>query len=163
MNLPFEGVEMPTRPKAPAYRPPSELDRLESENRRLRDELFLVRDSLIHLMDPQELLRGYLGIDDDAELDSWRRTALAAVMGSAQVRPGAEMGDPRWPRALCPLCRQGAQGTHDVRGYAVPEGLRRHLLGGLNSRQCAVFAAAEAIALENIRDVQQGRPQPNWS
>ncbi|KVT77662.1 hypothetical protein WK58_10245 [Burkholderia ubonensis] len=157
---------MPSRPKAPVqpiYCPPSGLDRLESENRRLRDELFLVRDSLIHLMDPQELLRGYLGIRDEIQLDSWRRTALAAVMGSAQVRPGAEMGDPRWPRALCPLCRQGAQGMRDVRGYAVPGGLRRHLLGELNSQPCPVFKAAEAIALENIFDIEQGRPQPNWS
>ncbi|WP_044490810.1 hypothetical protein [Burkholderia pseudomallei] len=147
----------------PVYRQPSELDRLSRENRRLRDELFVTRESLIDLMDPQDLLRGYLGVRDDSQLDSWRRTALAAVMGSAQVRPGAEMGDPRWPRALCPLCRESAQGTRDVRGYAVPEGLRRHLLGELNSRQCAVFGAAEAIALENIHDIQQGRPQPDWS
>ncbi|RQQ08387.1 hypothetical protein DF161_29135 [Burkholderia stagnalis] len=114
-------------------------------------------------MDPQGLLRGYLGVRDDNELDSWRRATLAAVLDNAQVRPGEEMGDPRWPRALCPLCRQGAQGTRDVRGYAVPEGLRRHLLGELNSLPCPVFRAAEAIALENIYDIQQGRPQPNWS
>ncbi|RQY03754.1 hypothetical protein DF118_32325 [Burkholderia stagnalis] len=154
---------MPTRPKAPVYRQPPSLDRLESENRRLRDELFLVRDSLIHLMDPQDLLTGHLGVRDDVQLDTWRRTALAAVMGSAQVRPGAEMGDPSYPRALCPLCRQGAQGIRDVRGYSVPGGLRRHLLGELNSRQCPVFKAAEAIALENIYDIKQGRPQPNWN
>ncbi|KVN95476.1 hypothetical protein WJ69_04685 [Burkholderia ubonensis] len=147
----------------PVYRQPSELDRLSRENRRLRDELFVTRESLIHLMDPLGLLRGYLGVRDDIQLDTWRRTALAAVMRSAQVRPGAEMGDPRWPRALCPLCRQGAQGMRDVRGYAVPGGLRRHLLGELNSQPCPVFKAAEAIALENIYDIQQGRPQPNWS
>ncbi|MBR7894983.1 hypothetical protein [Burkholderia multivorans] len=81
-------------------------------------------------------------------------------METAQVRPGTEMGDPRWPRALCPLCRQGAQGARDVRGFAVPAGLRRHLFGELNSQQYPIFRAAEAIALENIYDIEQGRPHP---
>ncbi len=58
----------PQAPVMPAYRQPSGL---ESENRRLRDELFLVRDSLIHLMDPLDLLRGYLGIENDDQLDNW--------------------------------------------------------------------------------------------
>lgn len=157
---------MPSKRKAPVlpvYRQPSELDRLKSENRRLRDALFLTRESLIDLMDPMDLLGGYLGVRDDVQLETWRHAALAAAMKNAQVRPGAEMGDPRWPRALCPLCRQGAQGARDVRGFAVPAGLRRHLLGELNSQQCPIFRAAEAIALENIFDIAQGRPQPNWS
>lgn len=67
------------------------------------------------------------------------------------------MGDPRWPRALCPLCKQGAQGTRDLKGYAVPDGLRRHLLGELNSRQCVVFGAAEAIARDSIAEQREGR------
>ncbi|MBU9545804.1 hypothetical protein LGM48_24225 [Burkholderia multivorans] len=154
---------MPSKRKAPVlpvYSQPSELDGLKHENRRLRDALFLTRESLIDLMDPQNLLSGYLGVRDDVELETWRRAALTAVMETAQVRPGTEMGDPRWPRALCPLCRQGAQGARDVRGFAVPAGLRRHLFGELNSQQCPIFRAAEAIALENIYDIEQGRPHP---
>lgn len=110
---------MPSKRKAPVlpvYRQPSELDRLKNENRRLSDALFLTRESLIDLMDPQDLLSGYLGVRDDVQLETWRRAALTAVMETAQVRPGAEMGDPRWPRALCPLCRQGAQGARGRQG-----------------------------------------------
>jgi hypothetical protein len=112
-------------------------------------------------MDLQGLLRGYLGVRDHDQLDEWRRETAAAVLAVAQIRPGAEMGDPRWPRALCPLCRQGAKGTRDVSGYAVPEGLRRHLLGELNSQQCPVFGAAEAIARDYVWELQQRGWDPN--
>ncbi|OUL68705.1 hypothetical protein [Paraburkholderia hospita] len=141
-----------------AQRIPSPYADLEKENRWLRNELFIVRHTLINLMDPKDLLYGYLGIDEHEKLIEWRINAVKAVTADAQVRPGDEMGDPRWPRALCPLCRQGAQGTRDVRGYAVPEGLRRHLLGELNSRQCDVFAAAVAIAREGIREKRLSGP-----
>lgn len=148
---------MPLKAKAPP--PPrrtSELEQLRDENWRLRNELFAARQALVHLMDTQDLLTGYFRCKDFDQLDEWRIERAAAVIKEAWVRPGEEMGDPRWPRAICPLCRQGAQGTKDVKGYAVPEGLRRHLLGELNSRQCAVFAAAEAIARDSIRDEQKG-------
>jgi hypothetical protein len=143
------------RLQPPRQRAPSAYEELEKENRWLRNELFIVRHTLIDLMDPKDLLYGYLGIDEHEQLVEWRASAVKTVMADAQVRPGDEMGDPRWPRALCPLCRQGAQGTRDVRGYAVPEGLRRHLLGELNSRQCDVFAAAVAIARESIHEKQR--------
>lgn len=156
---------MPPRSKAapsPAQGQPSELDRLKRENRRLRDELYLARRNLINLMDLQGLLSAYRSAHDFDQVDEWRRAAAATVLTAALVRPGEEMGDPRWPRALCPLCRQGAQGTRDVRGYAVPEGLRRHLLGELNSRQCPVFAAAEAIARDSVWERQQAGWHPAW-
>jgi hypothetical protein len=101
-------------------------------------------------MDPQDLLEGYFRIDDFEKLREWRLERAEEIIKKAWVRPGEEMGDPRWPRAICPLCRQGAQGTRDVQGYAVPDGLRRHLLGELNSTQCFVFAAAESIARDRI-------------
>jgi len=154
---------MPTQRKAPPPPPPrqvSELEKLRNENRRLENALFVARRALIYHMDTQDLLTGYFRCEDFEELEKWRRERAAAVLEAAWVRPGEEMGDPRWPRAICPLCRQGAQGTRDVKGYAVPEGLRRHLLGELNSRQCDVFAAAKAIALDVVHDAREEGRHP---
>ncbi|MGF6664976.1 hypothetical protein QF000_006644 [Paraburkholderia atlantica] len=156
---------MATRARTPTPSPSGiyrELEDLRSENRRLHNDLFVARDRLISLMDQQDLLHGYYRIRDRKQLAEWRQETAATVLSKALVRPGAEMGDPRWPRALCPLCRGGAQGARDVRGYAVPEGLRRHLLGEMNSQQCPVFSAAEGIARESIRDAESGRPQVAW-
>jgi hypothetical protein len=135
---------MPTKHLSPRYQ--SSTRDLEDKIRRLQTDLFITRQALVDLLDTQDLLDGYFGCKDFDQIDRWRLERASAVIEAAWVRPGAEMGDPRWPRAICPLCRQGAQGTRDVQGYAVPEGLRRHLLGELNSRQCPVFSAAEQIA-----------------
>lgn len=148
---------------APRALPVSELERLRDENRRLKDELFFARDGLVHLLDKQDLLRGFYGVRDVTQLREWRESAAEKVLAAAWVRPGEEMGDARWPRALCPLCGDGAQGARDVRGFAVPEGLRRHLLGELNSRQCRVFGAAEGIARDSVRETGGGRRTPDWS
>ena len=149
---------MPPKAKAPPPMPryePSQVDQLKSKIHDLQNDLFVARQALLHLMDPQDLMRGYFRIDDFEKLDEWRRDRAEAVIKEAWVRPGDEMGDPRWPRAICPLCRQGAQGTRDIKGYAVPEGLRRHLLGELNSQQCAVFGAAESIARDSIHEARE--------
>lgn len=152
---------MPLKAKAPlSPRRTSEFEELRTENRRLKDDLFGVREALIRLMDMQGLLKGYLACEHLDQLEEWRRECATAVLEAAWVRPGEEMGDPRWPRAICPLCRQGAQGTRDIKGYAVPEGLRRHLLGEFNSRQCDVFAAAEAIAIDAIHEAREDRRRP---
>jgi hypothetical protein len=156
--MPLKKVSPP-----PTRREPTELEKLRDENRRLKDALFLARHNLVGLMDLQDLLSGHWKTRDYDQVDKWRQQAAAAVLAAAQVRPGAEMGDPRWPRALCPLCRRGAQAARDVRGFAVPEGLRRHLLGELNSQQCPVFAAAEEMARDSIRDEQQAGWRPNWT
>jgi hypothetical protein len=148
--MPPKAKQLPSQPRR--Y---SSTQDLESKVRQLRNDLFVARQALIYLMDQQDLLRGYFGIHDFDKLREWRLERAEAVMKEAWVRPGEEMGDPRWPRALCPLCRQGAQAGRDVRGFAVPEGLRRHLLGELNSRQCAVFAAAESIARDSIHEARE--------
>lgn len=143
------------RPIKPLPAPPKRrallVSDLETENRQLRDELYYARQALIDLLDPQELLSGYWGCDDSDQVDEWRLKTAAAVIDAARVRPGKEMGYPRSPRAICPLCRQGAVTVSGVQGFAVPTGLRRHLLGEYNARQCPVFKAAEELAWGRVR------------
>jgi hypothetical protein len=165
-NLPLPsalGDVMPLGRKAPSLpsgRQTTSIEDLRNENRRLTNDLFVARHALVILMDPQDWLSGYFRIRDFDQLAVWRDDAAQVIIKEAWIRPGEEMGDPRWPRAICPLCRRGAQGTRDVKGYAVPAGLRRHLLGELNSRQCPVFAAAESIARDSIQEALEGGLRP---
>ncbi|WP_124800606.1 hypothetical protein [Paraburkholderia phosphatilytica] len=154
---------MVSRARAPRVSPVSELQSLRDKVHRLETDLFVARDALIYLLDARDLLSGFYGIRDRSQLREWREATATKVIEAAWVRPGEEMGDARWPRALCPLCRQGADARRDVRGFAVPNGLRRHLLGELNSRQCPVFGAAEGMARSRIENAESGKWTPSWS
>lgn len=125
---------------------------LTDENRRLTTDLSIARDTIVDLMDVRGLLEGYLGLEDHEAFLAWREKALERVLNAADARPGEQMGDPGYgERALCPLCRAGANGTTGVRGFAFPEGLRRHLLGESTPRQCKVFGAAHESIIRRIR------------
>ena len=51
-------------------------------------------------------------------------------------------------RARCPLCRDSSSSPYSE-GFSVPEGLRRHLIGWGNARQCSVMEAACALARDH--------------
>lgn len=89
------------------------------------------------------------------EARDWERWAVARFVDCVEPLPGYERDEfPRHRRALCPLCR-GEASTAYSRGYAVPEGLTRHLRGSHGNRKCdvvdAAFQQARTRAL-NIRD-----------
>ncbi len=119
-------------------------------------DLFVARENLLRLTDEEaySALGRYMANDDFEKLYEWRQLAADRVLAIADVRPGAEMGDPRYPRALCPLCKGSVQ-ARDVLGYAVPTGLRRHLLGEMNSEQCVMFEAAEQIGRDGIFEARE--------
>jgi hypothetical protein len=128
------------------------IEELTDENLRLTVDLSTTRDRFVELMDVRGLLDGYSGLEDHDGLLAWRDGALQRVLDAADVRNGDEMGDGRYgDRALCPLCRRSANGSRRVRGFAFPEGLRRHLLGESIPRQCEVFAAADNSIVRRIR------------
>lgn len=136
-----------------------EVARLKAENKDLAstndwldEELAMCRHSIVDLMDIQGLLDGYLGLEDHKDLMTWRDNALDRVLHAADPRPALQMGDVgQGQRALCPLCRRSADGPGNVRGFAFPEGLRRHLLGESTPHQCEVFAAADKAIIRRIR------------
>src|SRR5690606_25671652 len=51
-------------------------------------------------------------------------------------------------RALCPLCNRGSDSPY-VEGYALPEGLRRHLMGRGNTHRCIVMETVSKLAYEH--------------
>ena len=125
---------------------------LASTNDWLDAELAMSRHAIVDLMDVRGLLDGYVGLEDHKDLLAWREKALDRVFEAADPRPALQMGEfGHGQRALCPLCRGSANGPGNVRGFAFPEGLRRHLLGESTRHQCEVFAAADKSIIRRIR------------
>ncbi|MEM5459638.1 hypothetical protein VSR69_33000 [Paraburkholderia phytofirmans] len=129
----------------------AENTRLAADNRSLESDLSMSRYVIVDLMDVRGLLDGYVGLEDYKDLVVWREKALERVLDAADPRPAMQMGDlGSGERALCPLCR-GSASSPSVRGFAFPEGLKRHLLGSHTPHQCEVFAAADKSIIGRIR------------
>jgi hypothetical protein len=76
--------------------------------------------------------------------------ASEQVIGDATLRSGPEMGDhTAVARAYCPLCN-GSSKQGYAKGFTVPEGLRRHLLGVRTAKQCPVVHQAVDATLKRI-------------
>lgn len=121
--------------------------------RRLESDLAMARYALIDLMAPeaQSVLRDVTLCKDRDSLWSTARQAAERILGLCQdvdaaTQRGYQLGA---PRANCPLCKAGSTSPYD-NGFALPEGLTRHLLGSHNSRQCPVFNAAMELAVSHI-------------
>jgi hypothetical protein len=67
----------------------------------------------------------------------WKREAIAAIVEQTEPEPRLSMLD---ERSACPLC--GSYGITCRSGFALPEGLRRHLVGDRKARPCKVIQAA---------------------
>lgn len=120
--------------------------------RALEGEVRLLRHTVISLMpDPcREVLETYTLCADRQAVWSWMRDATLRIIDLAERRPAAEMGQHfgTGDRSVCPLCGEGARGPLPPKGFAWPEGLRRHLLGEHNSQQCRVMAVVQSAAID---------------
>ena len=117
---------------------------------RLEAELDEARRDIVDLA-PAELwdvLHGYITCGSREEHHRWRLDLVAAVIDRAVPDPATLSWQ---PRALCPLCRGGSSSPHQG-GFTLPEGLRRHLEGFGNVRQCPVTRAAFRLARDYLRD-----------
>lgn len=138
--------------------PPLDL-RLESlmdEVRKLRQELWLVRHNLVGLMPSklEQLLSSYYALPEGEEPYNWQDALVEKLLEHASPRPRLEMGgvSSYSDRAICPLCGGSSDNPHGEEGFAYPEGLRRHLAGSYNARQCVVTKAAIELAWDHYRE-----------
>lgn len=77
-------------------------------------------------------------IASDDELDDWEQRLFKTVIRKAEVLPlDAYTSTSSSSRARCPLCGSGSSAPYEV-GFALPDGLDRHLRGHGNSRRCVV-------------------------
>lgn len=116
--------------------------------RRLRDELYMTRMTVLSLMKNghRKILSSYYSRETRAESYGWESEVADAFIDGATILP-REGGSYFGPRAFCPLCGNGSSSPYDT-GFSVPEGLRRHLVGWGKGNQCAVFKVASNLAHE---------------
>jgi hypothetical protein len=123
----------------------------DAEIARLKVELFMTRRAMISLMreDAQAILLSSSACQSLADVVDWSERAARDVLALCQPQPAEVMGGihKSSPRTTCPLCMGDNSGPGDVKGFAFPEGMTRHLLGTYKARQCPVFK----IAVEQAR------------
>jgi len=120
---------------------------LENRTRALETDLDAAYRTILEMVPSEQLrdaLKSYYPADPDVPGWAWREKLAQQVISAAVILPSG--GSATVDRAYCPFCGQGASSPSDV-GYALPEGLRRHLLGwGANSKNCEVMRAATSLA-----------------
>ena len=123
-------------------------DPLAERVKRLESELDSARLSILELM-PGEVrhdLMGYYTTDSRKASTDWAVQVVQVIIERAELlpRPNEYFDE----RAMCPLCRGGSSSRYE-RGFSFPEGLRRHLVGYGNTRQCVVTKAAFELARDH--------------
>jgi hypothetical protein len=110
----------------------------------LEADLHHARRNVIGLMpdDIQRLLESYYSCTTRDERRAWDYRVVEQVIASAEIFVD---NDYFGQRARCPLCRDSSTSPYSE-GFSVPEGLKRHLIGWGNVRQCSVMDAACALA-----------------
>jgi hypothetical protein len=140
--------------------PPREL---EAEIARLRSDLYFTRRAIIDLAPArtQDLLNSYFQkCKTRADVRAWSSDLVKSLIALADARPAKEMGDyaGTMSRALCPVCGGSADNVFDVRGFAFPIDLQRHLAGSDSTRECEVIKAAKGLAIDYVTDLEGGTP-----
>jgi hypothetical protein len=127
-------------------------EQLESTVRDLERELYFARQGTIDLMPAyvRDVLMTLYGCRSRQDAFEWRDRTVQVVVALAEKTAEADRFNAP-DRAFCPLCNGGSSAPGQ-RGYALPAGLRRHLLGELNMSQCVVMRAAFALAFSCAED-----------
>ncbi len=121
----------------------------EETVRQLKNELNEAKNTIIDLMPEkiQDVLRDFLNCESKEERWHWADEAAEQLVPFAKILPSDESN---WyysgERAFCPLCGCGSSSPLPPPGFAVPEGLLRHLRGYGNMSQCNVFKATIDLA-----------------
>ncbi len=120
----------------------------EEEIKRLREELYESRTAILDLMpeEARKILMSYYRCQSSEEGFTWKYDTINQIIGLAKVlepNQGAYFSD----RAYCPLCGRGSSAPYEE-GFAIPEGLSRHLEGWGTVRQCDVMRATLKLARE---------------
>jgi hypothetical protein len=112
---------------------------LASEVRSLENELFFAYQLVMSLIpqDFKKVLDTYYSCESVEATYQWEREAIEEIIKGAKIL-GKDQGSYFEPRAYCPLCGDGSTSPYD-HGFAIPEGLRRHLGVWGGNRRCEVI------------------------
>lgn len=127
----------------------STVDDRDDVVRKLKDELWMARYALLRTLPAElhQLLISYHSCETRKESYRWLDRIAEAILGVAKPLPETIQS---WsgPRGMCPLCGDGSSSPYE-RGFALPEGLRRHLVGYGNTHQCVFTETAVKLARDD--------------
>lgn len=130
----------------------SQIELLRERIGQVESDLHMARRTIISMAPDalQKVLLSFYGCESRDQSQEWDVSAAQLVISAATAKPANEMGEylSTAPRAFCPLCGKGTQNPYGGEGFAIPEGLARHLHGSNHAGQCKVFSAALALADE---------------
>lgn len=110
---------------------------------RLQDELSTARYVILHLMPEnlQRMLTSYYYCESREDTYQWENMIAENLLEYVEIIPY----HPEYERerAYCPLC---GEGSDNGKGYALPEGLRRHVAGEGNTKKCPVVEQVRHLA-----------------
>lgn len=120
----------------------------EERIKRLESELWTARYTILNLFTDElrELLNSYYSYESRPSLYEWENMIAEKLLDHVTILPY----HPDWgrERAYCPFCGLGSQGPYD-HGFAIPEGLRRHITGYGNTTKCPVVEQISYLAREH--------------
>lgn len=115
----------------------------------LKQQLWMARYALLRTLpeDSRRLLTSYHDCGTREESWHWLDQVAEAIVETARPLPETVQG---WggERGMCPLCGEGSD-SYCERGFKLPEGLRRHLVGFGNTHQCVFTETAYKLALDD--------------
>jgi hypothetical protein len=92
----------------------------------------------------RDIANSHYSIGSREDAHHWENALVDRIVESATTLSRDE-GSYFGPRAYCPLCGSGSSGPYD-RGFALPEGLRRHITGFGNAGPCDVLSPVLDLA-----------------
>lgn len=121
------------------------------EVRKLKEKLYQAHLAIVELMpeELQDVLMSFYSCKTEKHAELWPRKMADQIVQLVKDEYESKTYKATG-RAYCPLCRRGGSSPYDI-GFAVPEGLRNHLLGHCNTIQCPVTKAAFELARESWR------------
>jgi hypothetical protein len=117
---------------------------------RLEEELYFARRTMLSVLPERhrDCLNAFGSATTRRDLHAWESGVIEKIVEMAEPGPENYFGVRRAP---CPLCKGEGSDPYTV-GFKLDEGLKRHLSGWGNTRQCAVTREAFAYASYCLRD-----------
>jgi len=114
----------------------------------LKEELESLRYSLLHLLpwEMSTLLTSFYKCKSRKDTYQWLNNVVQQIIDSVPAQPEARINSWMQERAKCPLCNRTPDSPYNNDGFTLPEGLRRHLVGYGNTRQCLFTETAKKMA-----------------
>ena len=134
----------------------------DEEIRWLKSKLYQAQSAVIELMpdEIERLLYGFYSCESRDKGVAWKEKVVKTLIELASSSAVIETG---WgeQRAYCPLCNRGSSSAYQ-KGFSLPEGLRRHLVGWGENSRCVVMEVVSNLANDHWNEKFSAAEQEAW-